>query len=62
MAILSTIGTTLTSVIGWVGDVVSALLDTSGELNPLLGLFTIGVAISILLLSFRAIRKLSWGA
>lgn len=62
MAILTTVGTTLTSVIGWVGDVVSALLDSSGALNPLLGLFTIGIAISILLLSFRAIRKLSYGA
>ena len=62
MAILTTIGNTLTSVIGWVGDVVSAMLDSNGALNDILGLFTIGIAISVLLLAFKAIRKLSWGA
>ena len=69
MSILTTIGTTLTSVIGWVGQVVSSLLSAGdgqgvgqGALYPLLGLFTIGIAVSILLLAFKAIRKLSYGA
>ena len=69
MSILSTIGTTLTAVIGWVGQVVTSLLSAGdgqgvgqGALNPLLGLFTIGIAVSVLLLAFKAIRKLSWGA
>lgn len=33
--LLSDIGTTLTSVIGWFGDMVTALVTTNGELNGL---------------------------
>lgn len=39
-AILDSVGSGITSVIGWVGEVVTAI--TSGELSALLPLFAIG--------------------
>ena len=53
----------LSSVIGWVGSVVTALTDTTdGDLNALLPLFAIGIAVSVLLLGIKVIRKIIWGA
>lgn len=52
----------LTTVISWVGTVVSALVGESGELNELLPLLAIGVAISALMLGVKAIKSFIWGA
>lgn len=52
----------LTTVIGWVGTVVSALTGTDGQLNALLPLMAIGIAISALMLGVKAIKSFSWGS
>lgn len=52
----------LTSVIGWVGTVVTALTDAKGVLAPLLPLLAIGIAVSALMLGVKAIRSFAWGA
>ena len=52
----------LTTVISWVGTVVTALVGEAGQLNELLPLLAIGVAISALLLGIRVIRGIIWGA
>lgn len=52
----------LTTVIGWVGTVVTALVGTEGQLNELLPLLAIGIAVSAMLLGVRAIRSFTWGA
>jgi len=52
----------LTTVIGWVGNVVDALVTTDGELAALLPLLAIGVAVSALMLGIKAIRSFIWGA
>lgn len=52
----------ITTVIGWVGTVIDALLSTDGTLSALLPLFAIGVAISAILLGVRVIRSFIWGA
>lgn len=52
----------ITTVIGWVGTVIDALLTTEGELAALLPLFAIGVAISAILLGVKVIRSFIWGA
>lgn len=52
----------LTTVIGWVGTVVDALVTTDGELAALLPLFAIGVAISATLLGVKICRSLIWGS
>lgn len=50
----------LTTVIGWVGSVVTAI--TSGPLSSLLPLFAIGIAISVVFLGVKAIKSIVWGA
>ena len=40
----------ITTVIGWVGSVIDALLTTEGQLSALLPLFAVGIAISAILL------------
>ena len=51
----------ITTVIGWIGDVITAITSTSGELNQLLPLYAIGIAISAILLGIKVIRSIIWG-
>lgn len=52
----------LTSVIGAIGDVVSAIVTADGDLNSLAELLAIGVAISLFFVGVKAIRSIIWGA
>lgn len=49
-------------VIGWVAEVVTALVGEAGQLKELLPLFAIGVAISAILLGIKIVRGLIWGS
>jgi ABC-type transport system involved in cytochrome c biogenesis permease component len=59
---LEAVTSALTTVISWVGTVVSALTGAEGELKELLPLLAIGVAISALMLGIKAIKSFIWGA
>lgn len=59
---LEQVTTGLTTVIGWVGSVVDALVTTDGELSALLPLLAVGIAVSALMLGVKAIRSFTWGA
>lgn len=52
----------LTTVIGWVGTVVDALVTTDGKLAALLPLLAIGISVSALMLGIKAVRSFIWGA
>lgn len=52
----------LTTVIGWMGTVIDAIVGTDGQLSELLPLFAIGIAISVVFLGVKAIRSIVWGA
>lgn len=52
----------ITTVIGWIGSVISALTGADGQLNELLPLFAVGIAVSAFLLGIKAIRSITWGA
>ena len=51
----------ITTVIGWIGDVITAITSSSGDLKELLPLFAIGIAISAILLGIKVIRSIIWG-
>lgn len=59
---LEAVTNALTTVIDWVGTVVSALVTTDGKLSSLLPLLAVGVAISALMLGIKAIKSFIWGA
>lgn len=58
---LEQVTTALTTVIGWVGSVVTALTGSDGELSSLLPLMAVGIAISALMLGVKAIKSFAWG-
>lgn len=60
--LVTAVGTAIGSVLGWVGEVITSLLDSAGALNPLLPLFAIGIAISGIMLGLRIIKSTIWGA
>lgn len=59
---LSAVTSALSTVIEWVGTVVTALVGQNGALSELLPLLAIGVAISALMLGVKAIKSFIWGA
>ena len=60
---LAAVTNALSTVISWVGTVITALTDsTDGALYPLLPLLAIGVAVSALMLGVKAIKSFAWGA
>lgn len=60
--LLSEIGTTLTSVLGWFGTMVSSLVTAEGELNGLFPLLALGICISIVFAGIKLVRSFAWGA
>ena len=67
---MAAVGTAVTSIIGYIGDVVTALFhhgdgtsaDPDGALYALLPFFAIGIACSVVLFGVKGIRSLVWGA
>ena len=62
---LNAVTSALTTVIDWVGTVVSAVVtggETPGALNDLLPLLAVGIAVSALMLGVKAIRSFAWGS
>ena len=59
---LEAVGSAMTSVLGWVGTVITALLGECGQLAELLPVFAVGIAISAVLLGVKIIRSIVWGA
>lgn len=51
----------LTTVIGWCGTVLDAIIGAEGQLAELLPLFAVGIAISALLLGIKVMRGFVWG-
>lgn len=59
---MAAVTSALTTVISWVGTVVTALTSSGGQLSELLPLLAVGIAISAFLFSMKAIRSVMWGA
>ena len=57
---ISAVTNALSTVIDWVGEVVTAI--TSGGLSALLPLLAIGVAVSAFFMGIKAIRGVIWGS
>lgn len=58
---LAEVGTALTEVIGWAGDVLSAVVTDTGDLHALMPLWAVGIAVSGVMLGIRIMRGFAWG-
>ena len=56
------LGSAFTSIISYVGQFITALTSSTGGLNGLLPLFAIGIAISLVMVCVKIVRKVVWGA
>lgn len=52
----------ISTVIGWIGSVVDAIIGSGGELAELGPLFAIGISISAILLGVKMVRSIVWGS
>lgn len=59
---LNAVTTGLTTVISWVGTVITSLTSTTGDLKELLPIFAVGIGASAMFLAVKGIRSLAWGA
>lgn len=59
---LDAITTALTTVITWFGTVITSVTSSSGALAPLLPVFAIGIAVTIVFAVVGLIRRFTWGA
>lgn len=57
---MAAVTSALTTVISWVGTVLTAI--TTGDLSELLPLFAISIAISAFMFALNGIRRVTWGA
>lgn len=59
---ITAIGSALTSMISWVGDVVTAVVGAEGALNDLLPVFALAIGGTLIMFAIRIIRGFTWGA
>lgn len=61
-ALIGAISDALGTVITWVGTVITQITSSTGALYPLLPVFAVGIAVSVVLLGIKIIRGFTWGA
>lgn len=59
---LTEVGSVFTQLITWMGDFLTALTATDGDLQPLLALFALGIGIALIRALIGLVRNLTWGA
>lgn len=59
--LISVVGSSLTTVIGWCGDVLKAVVGADGALHDLLPLWAVGISISAVMLGIKVMRGFAWG-
>lgn len=56
------IGSALTDMITWLGNVVNAVVGTDGALKALLPVFALAVAGTVVMFGIKVLRGFTWGA
>lgn len=52
----------LTTVIEWIGTVLTAITGETGALSDLWPLLAVGIAISVVMLVVKVVKRFAWGA
>lgn len=58
---IESVTSSLTTIIDWIGTILTALTDQAGKLAPLWPLMAIGIGISVLFLGVKVIKSFTWG-
>lgn len=59
--IFASLGDALSMVMGWIGDVLTALVTTDGALSALWPLAMVGIAFGLVYKGIGMIRSFTWG-
>ena len=59
---LESVTSALTTVISWLGSVLTAITSSDGALKDLWPLLAVGIAISVIMLTVRVVKHFAWGA
>lgn len=59
---IADVGTAITTVLGWVGDVIASMTGESGDLAQLAPFFMVTIGVSAIMLGIKVIRGFVWGA
>lgn len=59
--ILTDVGSGLTEVLGWIGQVINALVGSDGALAPIWPIVGVSIGISILLFGIKVLKGFTWG-
>lgn len=59
---LASVTSALTEVISWLGTVFTAITGTDGALKDLWPLLAVGIAISVIMLTVKVVKRFAWGA
>lgn len=59
---ISAITSAIEQLLVWIGMFLTSLLSESGSLAPLLPVFAIGIAVSVVLLGRKILSTFTWGA
>lgn len=59
--LLTAVTSAFSTVLGWLDTFLTSLVTAEGELNALLPLVAISVAVSVLMLGIKVVRSFAWG-
>lgn len=60
--LITAVTAAIETVISWLGTVLTSLTGATGELNVLLPLLSVGIVVSVIMLTIKIVRSFSWGA
>lgn len=52
----------LNTVVEWIGTVLTSITSDSGALSDLWPLLAVGIAISVVMLVVKVVKRFAWGA
>lgn len=61
-SMLESVTSALSTVISWLGTVLTAVTGSDGALKDLWPLLAVGIAISVVMLTVKVVKRFAWGA
>lgn len=59
---IAAVTSSLTTVVEWIGTVLTAITSENGALAPVFPLLCVGISVSIVMLVVKVVKRFAWGA